>query len=438
MSDQVERKSLTGKRLVPLASRPPAANARRGRNNMLAPFLLITALPCLCAFFNLTETGVKLSPKVADEIVAGKLKRAMKLINSGESAPKRLKDDIESLLGMNKIIAQKYKRKIGQKVDFYARRHLKRGTLLKVEKGRIYVKITTGRASAKWPVKISSLPIAFKMRMAEISDSAKNLYFGIKSLRAGEFAAAKACFDTFKDISKPLLKAADRKYGRVYSLSEACFAGDTETLKRLLSEKADPNLKIIAYTRNKRTKRVEKRSSTLLIETIKRSKAATVKTLLDNGADPNAADSKGITPLMYAVAFFPKDTSVLKALLEKHADAATLDNAGNTALSGAIALRRLEAFKMLIDRIPNINAPCGKGFTPLMMAVASNNYDIFKILIDKGADLTVRHPQGWSVLDMSRDRMHPKIKAVLDSVSPPKPRRRSPSFPGVSIVPKRH
>ena len=437
MSEQVVKVGLAEMRLTPNASASPDSPALHSRGKTPQIFLSLMVVPCLCAFFNLPGSDTNLSAKIADEIVTGKLKRAMKVIKSGEAVPKQLKRDIEALLGLNKSVALEYKRKIGREVDFYARRHLKRGTLLKVEKGKIYVKITTGNASAKWPVKISSLPIAFKMRMVGISDSAKKLYFGIKSLRAGEFAAAKACFDTLKDVSTPLLKAADRKYGRVYSLSEACFAGETKKLQRLLSEKADPNLKIIAYTRNKRTKKVEKRSSTLLIETIKRSKAATVKTLLDNGADPNAADSKGITPLMYAVAFFPKDTSVLQYLLEKHADATAFDNDGNTALSGAIAYRRLEAFKLLIDRTPNINAPCGKGFTPLMMAVMSNNYDMFKILIDMGADMTVRHAQGWTVLDINRDRMHPKIKAVLDSVSPRKRIRRSPRSHGMSIVPQR-
>jgi hypothetical protein len=52
-----------------------------------------------------------------------------------------------------------------------------------------------------------------------------------------------------------------------------------------------------------------------------------------------------------------------------------------------------------------------------------------------GADVTIRHPQGWTVLDMNRNRMHPKIKAVLDEMAPQKKRR--PSFPGVNIVPRR-
>jgi ankyrin repeat protein len=138
---------------------------------------------------------------------------------------------------------------------------------------------------------------------------------------------------------------------------------------------------------------------------------------------------------MYAITYFPKDMTVIKALLAKNANIAAMDKIGNTALSGAIAFNRLPAFKLLIRYGADINAPNGRGFTPLMMAVGTNNFAMFTILMDKGADPTVAHVQGWTVLQMNRARMHPQIKARLDRIAPQNKKKRSSQ--GVNIVPRR-
>ncbi len=52
--------------------------------------------------------------------------------------------------------------------------------------------------------------------------------------------------------------------------------------------------------------------------------------LLDAGADPNARDHLGMTPLMWATAL--SDVSVVEALLAHGADAAAVDENGHTAL----------------------------------------------------------------------------------------------------------
>jgi ankyrin repeat protein len=60
-----------------------------------------------------------------------------------------------------------------------------------------------------------------------------------------------------------------------------------------------------------------------------------VKTLLDAGADPNAKDVRGMTPLMLAVANDHQDRSVIRLLLERGADPQIRSNAGETAVDWA-------------------------------------------------------------------------------------------------------
>lgn len=393
---------------------------------------LKVSLICLTSILALASSAETLSPKVASDLVTGKFKQALKAMNSGATAPSYLKNDVATLLGLNKLVAQKYAEKIGQKVDFYARKRLKHGTLLKVEKGVIHVKVTSGKASAKWPVKISSLPLGFRIGMAGISDSAKNLYMGVRSLKSKDFSAAKVCFANLPEVSEAMINAANEKYGKIYSMTKAAFSGDADTLKKLITEGSDPNAVLVSYMRSKRTKKLEKRKSTLLLETIKRRQAETAATLIENGAAPDKADSKGITPLMYAVTYFPKDTTVAKALIAKNANIAALDKTGSDALSGAIAFNRLPAFKLLLRCGAKLNAPNGRGLTPLMGAVGTNNFAMFTILMDKGADPSVMHIQGWTILDMNRSRMHPEIKARLDRIAPQKKKR--PSSPGFNVI----
>ena len=72
-----------------------------------------------------------------------------------------------------------------------------------------------------------------------------------------------------------------------------------------------------------------------LVAAIIRNDARAVDALLASGADPNAADADGVTPLM-AAASERADERIAKALIARGADVNATDRWGETALHMAV------------------------------------------------------------------------------------------------------
>lgn len=399
----------------------------------------IVILFCLLFPFSVFAADEKNLPDtldVTDLVVSGEFKKAIDL-----TTDETLKKDLSNLLNLNKLVADSYQSETGKEISIHIRGNIEKGILDKIKETTLYVKVKKGSVLATWPVKISTLPIEFRMERAKISDANKNLYFGAKAFRQKNYSAAAYFFKHTGAISKSLLNSADKQSNYIMSLSAACVKGDAEKIKELLKKGADINGDIAAHVKDKKTGKIEKKESTILIETLKTRNKDMIKYLAKNGADINKTNSSGVTPLMFAIMYFPEDTEIVEFLLNHQADFRKKDNEGNTALSGAVGVGRIGAVKTLIKHGSDVNAPNKQGYTPLMLAVASNNADMFKLLLENGADMKKPHPKGWTVFDLDRSRMHPDIKVVLDKLSPPK-KPTTPSFPGFSsgglnVMPKR-
>ena len=401
------------------------------RNNLII-FCLFVSLVVSAA----DEASVELAPVVADLVVQGNFKEAM--VATSNTA---LKETLNKLINMNKLVSKTYESEIGKEISIHIRRKLQKGILTKIKGTTLYVKVQKGSITATWPVKVKTLPFEFRMERAGVTDLEKNLYLAVKAFRQKNYSAAAYYFEHSGPISKSLFAAADRKSKYVISLTTACVKGDLEKTKELLKKGADVNGSILAHLKNKKTGLLEKKGSTILIESIKHRKSEIVKYLIKNGAKINKPNSSGVTPLMFAIISFPKSTELVEFMLNHQANYKLKDKAGNTALTGAIGVGRGEAVKILIKHGADINGRNKKGYTPLMLAVASNNINMFKLLLEKGADIKKRHLRGWTVLDMDRRRMHPEIKAVLDKISPPR-KPKAPDFSGLSnggvnVIPQR-
>jgi uncharacterized protein len=107
--------------------------------------------------------------------------------------------------------------------------------------------------------------------------------------------------------------------------------------------------------------------------------------LLEHGADVNAAQGDGMTALHWAVR--NQDVEVARSLIYAGANvrAATRLNAV-TPLWLAAQTGDAVMVYMLLDNKAEADAPNGDGVTPLMIAAASGNPDAVHILIERGAN----------------------------------------------------
>ncbi len=150
--------------------------------------------------------------------------------------------------------------------------------------------------------------------------------------------------------------------------------------------------------------------------------------LLDHGADVNAKNRRGSTPLFWALhdeakvrllvargaavkikqvegrspvyqaALLGNGYSVLRFLLENGGgpNVATLN--GLTPLGGAALRGDVEAMRLLIDKGAAIDAKNGAGATALMNAATNGSLSAVQLLLDKGADPNLRTKLGETAL----------------------------------------
>ena len=107
---------------------------------------------------------------------------------------------------------------------------------------------------------------------------------------------------------------------------------------------------------------------------------AAVKRLLDAGADPNASDDGGRTPLHFAAQ--EGSTDAVRLLLSRGAEADLVDSYGNTAL-----------WTSVVNRHPDVAA----------------------LLLAAGAEPTRANSNGKSPADAARRLADPLITALFDS-----------------------
>jgi ankyrin repeat protein len=131
------------------------------------------------------------------------------------------------------------------------------------------------------------------------------------------------------------LMAADAIVGET-PLQNAVFNGNVEAVKLLLSKHANVN----ASSASDKLFAVKNGSIMLGGWTALHMGAAygpreIVKMLLDAGADVNAKDVRGMTPLMLAIATDRQDPEIIRMLLAKNADVNVVSKAGESALDWA-------------------------------------------------------------------------------------------------------
>ena len=129
---------------------------------------------------------------------------------------------------------------------------------------------------------------------------------------------------------------------------------------------------------------------------------AMVGRLLEAGADPNAAQVNGLTPLMTAARTGSAD--IVRALLASGADVdAATAVTRETALTWAVAARRVEVVRLLIDSGASVHPNPGQAFSPLMAAARNGDIETATVLLAAGG----------RVNDTAADGTHPLPYAIV-------------------------
>jgi ankyrin repeat protein len=165
------------------------------------------------------------------------------------------------------------------------------------------------------------------------------------------------------------------------ALHHAAGYGPLDNLQLLVDKGADVNAK-------------NRRGSTPLHWAIH--DGAKVRLLLAKGANVNARQAQGRTPL-YLAAMLGDGVPTLRLLLSKGADPKLAAVNGQTPLMMA-ARGDVEAIQLLIEKGAAVNAKDGAGETALMSACAGGNARAVQLLIERGADVKVTSKRNETAL----------------------------------------
>jgi ankyrin repeat protein len=265
----------------------------------------------------------------------------------------------------------------------------------------------------------------------------------IDALRAADFTAFNASIAS--DPAQLNLRGVDGSTPFMY----AALYADAPMLKRLLAKGADPNARNDANATALMYAAIDLAKTQVLVEAgadvnarsddgrtavfIAANKAgniATVKFLLDRGANPNPTSRSfnDSTPLRNAIE--APDYDIAKLLVDRGAD---IKAAGFLGLASAVAVcpkcldliavpgaldRKAYSqavgvasangdaagIKLLLDRGADVNAIDPNGRTPLILATATDNVpvDLIALLLDRGAKLEPKTEFGLTALDYAK------------------------------------
>lgn len=159
-------------------------------------------------------------------------------------------------------------------------------------------------------------------------------------------------------------------------VADAVMRGDSTTLRKLISQKADVNAP-------------QADGATALHWAVYRSDKDTVDLLLRSGANPKVANREGSTPLW--LAGINGNAAIISSLLKAGADVNEKLPLGRSPLMAAARTGNVEAIKVLIEHGADVNAKDTlRGTTPIMWAADEGHAEAIQFLIEHGADIKER------------------------------------------------
>jgi ankyrin repeat protein len=188
----------------------------------------------------------------------------------------------------------------------------------------------------------------------------------------------------------------------IEQLMSACSRGNTELAGQLVRQGANVNGR-------------GKAGDTPLTDAVRMNRAAVVRFLLDNGADPNLADGLGDPPLLIAAKTWKK-VDMLKLLLEKGADPNVGGQLENTPLIETARWGGTELVTLLLAHGADVNKRGGLETTPLIAACTTRmagRTPTVKALLDAGADVTLENRFGSTALNAAKINKNEELVKFL-------------------------
>ena len=125
--------------------------------------------------------------------------------------------------------------------------------------------------------------------------------------------------------------------------------------------------------------------------------------LIAKGADVNATNYQGNIALHYVAGNYTCSQELAQLLITKGADVNATNNEGDTPLHLAAGAYRgsTEMVAMLIAKGADINATNNNGTTPLHRAAGVGSKEVVAMLIAQGADVNAKNSDGTTPLDLA-------------------------------------
>lgn len=253
-----------------------------------------------------------------------------------------------------------------------------------------------------------------------------------------------ACLDVNvkgPDGFTPLMLASLRNGGgpdcSLHGAEEEESGGD-EPGPSVISDLIDQGASLMAQT--------DRTGETALHLAARYARADAAKRLLDAGADPNAHDNMGRTPLHAAVAADAQGVfqilirnrateldarmndgtsplvlaarlavdGMVEELIHCHADINAVDDHGKSSLHWAAAVNNVEATLVLLKNGANRDMQDNKEETPLFLAAREGSFEAAQVLLDHYSNRDITDHLDRLPRDTAQERMHHDIVRLLD------------------------
>ncbi|SVB74620.1 uncharacterized protein METZ01_LOCUS227474 [marine metagenome] len=200
----------------------------------------------------------------------------------------------------------------------------------------------------------------------------------------------------FSIVATVLLVGCEKPQPLDISIHDAAKAGNIEAVKQHLAAGADVNAK-------------NEGGLTPLHPAAYEGHMEIVELLIAKGADVNTKDVDGLTSLHFAASNGHKD--VVELLIAEGADVNAKAADGEMPLHRATVYGNKEIVELLIANDAYVKAENKYGGTPLHEATMVGHKEIAELLIAKGADLNVKDVDGFTPVDLAKG--HPEIADLL-------------------------